>query len=195
MSAPVLTAPRSSMAWLRNCPYNPPESKLTRKIITAPGFVLRPKWVRIRGRFQELHQHSAMSRFKVTISGSGTRFEVRSGESVLNAALRQGVMLPYSCKNGTCGSCKGRIESGEVHYPFHPPLALERSDFAGGYTLLCQAEPLEDLVIQAREIEAIKDIPLCRMPARVIHKSRLAENVIKLQLKLPRAQQWTAHKI
>jgi len=72
------------------------------------------------------------------------------GETVLTAALRQGVMLPYSCKNGTCGSCKGRLETGDVHYPFHPPLALTREDIAAGAALLCQAEPTEDLVIHAR---------------------------------------------
>ena len=93
-----------------------------------------------------------MKAFKVTISGSGSSFTVNQGESVLTAALRQGVMLPYSCKNGTCGSCKGQIESGDVHYPFHPPLALERSDIEDGYALFCQAEPNEDLLIKVREI-------------------------------------------
>ena len=37
-------------------------------------------------------------------------------ESVLAAALRQGVVLPYSCRNGSCGSCKGQIVDGEVDY-------------------------------------------------------------------------------
>jgi CDP-4-dehydro-6-deoxyglucose reductase len=129
-----------------------------------------------------------MKRFTVTISGSGTAFTVNEGESVLAAALRQGVMLPYSCKNGTCGSCKGNIETGEVHYPFHPPLALERAEIADGFTLLCQAEPLEDLVIHAREIEAVKDIPVRMLPARVREKAVLAENVIRLRLRLPKNQ-------
>jgi CDP-4-dehydro-6-deoxyglucose reductase len=129
-----------------------------------------------------------LSQYKVIISGSGTEFTVKQGESVLAGALRQGVMLPYSCKNGTCGSCKGRIEHGEVHYPFNPPLALERPDIAEGYTLLCQAEPLENLIIEAREIEAVKDIPVRMMPVRVIEKSLLAENVMRLRLRLPRGQ-------
>ncbi len=129
-----------------------------------------------------------MKQFQVTISGSGTTFTVNEGESVLTAALRQGVMLPYSCKNGTCGSCKGRVEQGEVHYPFHPPLALEREEIAAGDTLLCQAEPLEDLVVRAREIEAVKDIPVRMMPARVVDKTLLATNVMKLTLKIPAAQ-------
>lgn len=129
-----------------------------------------------------------MQQFTVTISNSGKTFLVREGESVLTAALRQGVMLPYSCKNGTCGSCKARIESGEVHYPFHPPLALERSDIAAGDALLCQAEPLEDLVISVREIEAVRDIEVRMLPARVQEKTRLTDNVVRLRLKLPNAQ-------
>ncbi len=129
-----------------------------------------------------------MSEFQVRLAGNGTTFTVRTGESVLDAALRQGVMLPYSCKNGTCGSCKGTLVDGEVHYPFHPPLALERHEIADGKTLLCQAEPLEDLVVEAREIEAIRDIEIRRMPARVMEKALLAPNVMKLTLKLPAAQ-------
>ena len=129
-----------------------------------------------------------MKPFEVTIAGSGKTFRVREGENILVAALRQGVMLPYSCKNGTCGSCKGVLESGEVHYPFHPPLALEKSDFADGYALMCQAEPVEDLVIRVREIEAVRDIQIRMLPARVLEKTLLAENVMRLQLKLPASQ-------
>jgi CDP-4-dehydro-6-deoxyglucose reductase len=126
--------------------------------------------------------------YQVTIASSGVTFTVNEGESVLNAALRQGVMLPYSCKNGTCGSCKGQLVSGEVHYPFHPPLALERADLADGYTLLCQAEPLEDLVVKAREIEAVRDIPVRMLPARVSQKERMAPDVMRLRLRLPKNQ-------
>lgn len=119
---------------------------------------------------------------------NGRTFTVNEGESVLTAALRQGVMLPYSCKNGTCGSCKGRVLRGEVHYPFHPPLALERSDHAEGQALMCQAEPLEDLEIEVREIEAVRDIAVRLMPARVTGKTLLTPTVVRLWLKLPDAQ-------
>ena len=129
-----------------------------------------------------------MKQFEVTIAGSGKTFIVKEGENVLVAGLRQGVMLPYSCKNGTCGSCKGILDIGEVHYPFHPPLALEKSDFAEGCALLCQAEPIEDLVIQVREIEAVRDIQVRMLPARVLEKELLAENVIRLRLRLPAGQ-------
>ena len=139
----------------------------------------------LSGIFKRLQ---SMKEFKVTISSSGATFTVRGGEPVLSAALRQGVMLPYSCKNGTCGSCKGLLESGEVHYPFHPPLALEKPDIAEGYALMCQAEPLEDLVVKVREIEAVRDIPVRLLPARVTERTLLANNVMRLKLRLPSAQ-------
>lgn len=129
-----------------------------------------------------------VKQFEVSIAGSEKTFQVREGESILTAALRQGVMLPYSCKNGTCGSCKGNVLSGEVHYPFHPPLALERSEIAEGIALLCQAEPMENLVVKVREIEAVRDIQVRMLPARVIEKTILTDNVVRLRLKLPRAQ-------
>jgi len=129
-----------------------------------------------------------MPPFKIQIQGSGRTFEARDDELLLEAALRQGVMLPYSCKNGTCGSCKGTLLSGEIAYPNHPPLALDEEEKADGDILLCQAAARSDLIVEAREIEAIRDIPVCKLPARVVEKTRLADNVMKLVLKLPRAQ-------
>ena len=129
-----------------------------------------------------------MKHFVVTIDASKKTFMVNEGETVLTAALRQGVMLPYSCKNGTCGSCKGTVLSGEVHYPFHPPLALERTEIAEDIALMCQAEPMENLLIKVREIEAVRDIQVRMMPGRVIEKTILTPNVVRLRLKLPKAQ-------
>jgi CDP-4-dehydro-6-deoxyglucose reductase len=129
-----------------------------------------------------------LKEFVVTLAGSGKTFRVREGENVLAAALRQGVMLPYSCKNGTCGSCKGLLQEGEVHYPLHPPLALEAGEIDAGYALLCQAAPLADLAVQVREIEAVRDIQVRKLPARVIEKTRLTDNVVRLRLRLPAAQ-------
>jgi CDP-4-dehydro-6-deoxyglucose reductase len=130
----------------------------------------------------------SVKQFEVSIEASKKTFIVNEGETVLTAALRQGVMLPYSCKNGTCGSCKGKVLSGEVHYPFHPPLALERSEIAEDVALMCQAEPMENLVVRVREIEAVRDIQVRMLPARVIEKTILTKNVVRLRLKLPKAQ-------
>jgi CDP-4-dehydro-6-deoxyglucose reductase, E3 len=121
----------------------------------------------------------------VTIQPSGQQFQVEDGEAVLAAALRQGFVLPYGCKNGACGSCKGRIVSGTVDYGVYQPKALPEADKAQGKALFCQAKPLSDLVIEARSISAIKGIEIKTLPCRVQKMERLADDVMVLQLKLP----------
>jgi CDP-4-dehydro-6-deoxyglucose reductase len=121
----------------------------------------------------------------VTIQPSGQQFQVEDGEAVLAAALRQGLVLPYGCKNGACGTCKGKIVSGTVDYGVYQPKALPDEDKARGKALFCQAKPLTDLVIEARTIGAVKGIEVKTLPCRVQKLERLADDVMALHLKLP----------
>ena len=126
-----------------------------------------------------------MSKFRVTLQPSGHEFEVEQGESVLAAALRQGFVLPYGCRNGACGSCKGKILEGGVDYGTYQEKALPAAEKAAGKALFCQARPLSDLVLEARTIGAVKDIPIKTLPCRVQKMERLADDVMLLYLKLP----------
>jgi len=121
----------------------------------------------------------------VTIQPSGQQFQVEDGEAVLAAALRQGLVLPYGCKNGACGTCKGKIVSGTVDYGVVQPKALPEEDKARGKALFCQAKPLSDLVIEARTLGAVKGIEVKTLPCRVQKLERLADDVMALHLKLP----------
>jgi CDP-4-dehydro-6-deoxyglucose reductase len=121
----------------------------------------------------------------VTIQPSGQQFQVEDGEAVLAAALRQGLVLPYGCKNGACGTCKGKIVSGTVDFGVYQPKALPDEDKARGKALFCQAKPLSDLVIEARTIGAAKGIVVKMLPCRVHKLERLADDVMVLHLKLP----------
>jgi len=121
----------------------------------------------------------------VTIQPSGQQFQVEDGEAVLAAALRQGLILPYGCKNGACGTCKGKIVSGTVDFGVYQPKALPDEDKARGKALFCQAKPLSDLVIEARTIGAAKGIEVKMLPCRVHKLERLADDVMVLHLKLP----------
>jgi CDP-4-dehydro-6-deoxyglucose reductase, E3 len=122
---------------------------------------------------------------KVTVQPSGQGFEVDAGESILGAALRQGVMLPYGCKNGACGSCKGKIVAGAVDYGHYHARVLTEAERAHGKALFCQAKPLGDLVIECRTIGAAKDIAVRLLPCRVQQLTRAADDVMIVQLKLP----------
>jgi len=132
-------------------------------------------------------QTAPASQPTITIASSGRRFSARPGETVLNAALRHGVVLPYSCKNGTCASCKCRILEGKVQYPFNPPSALSFDDLYGGWGLSCQAVAEGDLVIEARELEQVADIPVRKLPARVESLAQFTPEIMRLRLKLPKA--------
>ena len=121
----------------------------------------------------------------ITLQPSGHQFQVEDGEIVLEAALRQGFVLPYGCKNGACGSCKGKILSGAVDYGSYQPKALSDEEKAQGKALLCQAKALSDLVLEARTVGAAKDIQVKKLPCRVQKLERVADDVIVLHLKLP----------
>ncbi len=121
----------------------------------------------------------------VTIKPSNHVFEVAPDESVLEAALRQSFPLPYGCRDGACGTCKGKVLEGKVDYGRYQATALSAADREAGFALFCQAKPLSDLVIEAREIGAVRDIPIKTLPCRVQKLERLAPDVMALHLRLP----------
>lgn len=124
---------------------------------------------------------------RIRIASTDREFTARADETVLTAALRQGIVLPYSCRNGTCASCKCRLVSGTITYPHNPPAALTREELHDGHMLSCQAVAEGDVLIEAREIEQVEDIPVRRLPARVESMERYTDTVMGLHLKLPAA--------
>lgn len=122
---------------------------------------------------------------QVTIQPSGHQFTVQTGETVLEAALRENFALPYGCRNGACGACKGKLLEGRVDYGAHQASTLSEADKERGQVLFCTAKPLGDLVIEAKEISAAKDIPVKTLPCRVERMEKLADDVMALWLKLP----------
>ena len=123
--------------------------------------------------------------YTVTIQPSGHTFTVEPDEPILAAALRQGFNLSYGCRNGACGSCKGKVIKGQVHYGINAPIALTDEDRADNLALFCQALAEGDLTIEAHEIGAVKDIPVKTLPCKVSRLERLNHDVMLVQLKLP----------
>lgn len=126
--------------------------------------------------------------FSVTVRSSGHTFTVREGESVLDAALRQGIILPYGCRNGACGSCMGEVASGTVSYTDGLPPALSDAEADANKALFCQARPGSDLEIKIREVDAARDIEIRNRPCRVEKIETLAHDVMRIYLKLPSSQ-------
>jgi CDP-4-dehydro-6-deoxyglucose reductase len=125
---------------------------------------------------------------QVTIKPSNHAFTVAAGETVLEAALREGFVIAYGCRNGACGTCRGRLLAGEVDYGKYQEHALPETDRRSGFALFCQARPLSDLVIECREIGAVKDIQIRTLPCRVEAMERVAPDVMLIRLKLPASE-------
>lgn len=123
--------------------------------------------------------------FQVKIKPSNHTFIAEDEETVLTGALREGHILPYGCRNGACGACKGKIIEGSVDYGHPQPSMLTEFEKNAGYALFCQATPTSDLVIEAREISGVGELEVRRLPCRVQHMQIAAEDVMVLKLKLP----------
>jgi len=122
---------------------------------------------------------------QVTIKPSNHAFSVSGDETILDGALREGFNIAYGCRNGACGSCKGKVLEGDVDYGSYNPSALPDADKKNSYALFCQAKPITDVVIECREISAIKDIQVRTLPCRVQKLERLAPDVMMIHLRLP----------
>ncbi|WJW75598.1 CDP-6-deoxy-delta-3,4-glucoseen reductase [Thiohalobacter sp. IOR34] len=125
---------------------------------------------------------------RVRIQGSNHEFIVEAGETVLDAALRQGILLPYGCRSGSCGACQGQVLAGRVHYGGPLPPALDQAEAAAGTALFCQALPETDLEIAVPEVESEAEIEVKQLPAKVTEIEHLAADVVRLRLKLPEAE-------
>lgn len=121
----------------------------------------------------------------VTVQPSGRQFTVEDDEFVLDAALRQAVVLPYGCKNGACGSCKARVLEGSVEIGPHSDKALKPSEAVEGYALMCCSKPQGDITIESRVVAAAGDIPVRKMPCRIASIERAAPDVAVVKLQLP----------
>ena len=123
--------------------------------------------------------------FQVTVQPSGRTFMVERDEPILGAAIRQGIGLPYGCKDGACGSCKSRLVEGRVIHGAHQLKALSTEEEAAGWILTCQGTPQTDVVIEARTVPGAGEFPIRKMPTRVTSIERPAPDVAVLHLQLP----------
>ncbi|HHZ88137.1 MAG TPA: CDP-6-deoxy-delta-3,4-glucoseen reductase [Chromatiales bacterium] len=125
--------------------------------------------------------------YTVILQPSGHRYELDSGETVLDGALRHGLILPYGCRDGACGSCAGKLISGTIDYPGDAPSGLADID-RNTHALFCSAVATSDIVIEVREVVQSGDIQPHKFPCRVAKIDHLANDVIRLYLKLPSSE-------
>src|SRR3546814_5636312 len=115
--------------------------------------------------------------FKITIQSSHHEFSAEPGQTILDAALGAGIVLPYSCRDGACSTCKGKVVSCSYAAGHCPEQILPREDLDAGYTPFCQSRPSSDLVIEALEIRLASDTQVRKMPSQVMALEHVGTDV------------------
>jgi len=132
--------------------------------------------------------------YQLTLEPLGATIEVEDGQTLLDAALRQGVYIPHACGHGLCGTCKVQISEGEVDHGPANPFALMDMEREDGKTLACCATLLSDAVIEA-DIEEEPDaliIPVQDFNARVQRIVQLTPTIKAFHLELDTPIQYQA---
>lgn len=136
---------------------------------------------------------TASGPFQVTVQPSGRTFQVEPGEAILAAAIRQGIGMPYGCKDGACGSCKCKKLEGSVHHGVHQSKALSAEEEAGGFILTCCGVPDSNLVIESKQVTDESAFPVRKMPSRVMALEKRSHDVIVVKLQLPANETFRYH--
>jgi CDP-4-dehydro-6-deoxyglucose reductase len=131
--------------------------------------------------------------FTVTLEPSARQFAVAEHEMILGAAIREGISLPYGCRDGACGSCKSRLLQGRVALGLHQDKALSAAEEAAGLILTCCAQPLTDCVVEARNVPSAGQFQILKMPGRVLSLTRPSADVAILRIQLPANQNFQFH--
>ena len=121
--------------------------------------------------------------FEITAIPSGRKVTAKEGETILEAALGQGLNLPYQCRDGACGTCKGKILRGKVDYGTYQRGVLSDAEKEQGKALFCCAKPLSDLYIECHEVDELLKFPVKTVNFIVKKMERAAQDVMLLELR------------
>ncbi len=126
--------------------------------------------------------------YQIALQPGGQTFTANPDQTVLDAALAAGLLLPYSCRDGACGACKGKVVSGEIESGSISADVLSEVERAAGYALFCRARPRSDLTLEPRTVGKAGDIPVKKLPCRVRKLTRAAADVMVIELTLPASE-------
>ena len=137
--------------------------------------------------------YSTETTLQITVLPSGRTFSTHADETILSAGIRQGINLPYGCKDGACGSCKCRKLGGSVTHGSYQSRALSDDDLANGMVLTCCAYATSDVVLESRDVTAEGAWPIKKMPSRVASIQKVSDDVVILKLQLPASEPFDYH--
>ncbi len=124
--------------------------------------------------------------FKVGIRQHTGPIEVETGETILSAALRQGVAYPHGCQSGNCGACKSHLIGGDVELSPYSEFALTEEERAGGLILACRAVPWEDCEVGWLDTDETVVHPRRQLDCRVARIEDATHDIRRIWLTVER---------
>jgi ring-1,2-phenylacetyl-CoA epoxidase subunit PaaE len=116
--------------------------KIHFELFTIPG----QKASTVKPETSNVEDAGPKSKISVKLDGIMFDFDLSfQGDSILDAALKEGADLPYACKGGVCTTCKARLKEGKVNMDVN--WGLEPDEVEKGYILTCQSHPKTDRVV------------------------------------------------
>src|SRR5580693_9227018 len=117
----------------------------------------------------------------------GVEMEVEEGETVLDAAFRQGISLMHGCKEGQCGSCKSRMIDGDIELLKYSTFALPEYESETGHVLLCRTHAFSDITFELLNYDEdllSRSIAVKEFDARVAGISALTSDIRLLEIEI-----------
>lgn len=123
--------------------------------------------------------------FQITVQPGPHVFQADEDETILDAALRQGLSMPHSCRDGACGTCRGKVLGGTVDHGKAQLSALDARAREAGFALLCCARAKSDLLVEIKDMRSPQEMPVKTLPTRVEKMTLAAPDVMIVELRLP----------
>src|SRR5258708_39416730 len=122
--------------------------------------------------------------FDVRIRQCDDPVAVEPGQTILDAALAQGVAYPHGCRSGNCGACKSRHHAGEIELAPYSDYALTASERASGLILACRAMPWSDAEVAWLDAEDLIINPQRQLTCRVVALEQATHDIRIVRLEI-----------
>ena len=122
--------------------------------------------------------------FTVNISQHDSPITIETGQTILEAALAQGVPYPHGCRSGNCGACKSQLFSGDVEILPHSEFALSKDEKASGLVLACRTVPWEDVGVTWLGDDDVIAHPFRKMTGRVVSVDTMTHDIKRVRVKI-----------
>lgn len=132
------------------------------------------------------------SEYACQITPADIGIRISSKESLLQAALNQGVPFPYNCRAGGCGKCKCRLVEGKVKELTDKSYLLSAQEIKENYILACQSIPKSDVVVEVALEKGRPEHPIIEASGIITSLKPLTHDILQVKMGLDKPMGYTA---